>query len=961
VRHLARRGAGSVPWGRAWRIPTALPGRLGIVTLGAMSMSSSSSSPPVRPAGACGLVLAAMLSACTTPPAAPPSAPQASPPSTSPAPAPAPARRDGPAPAAPPATAAAPPAGAPARPDPAAPRPFAEIVKDAQRVDGFVPLWRKDEKVWLEIAPERLGRPFLLSVNVASSVGERGLYASTMGPSWLAEFRRIGNTLQLVARNTRFRADGDPALQRAVAEGFSESLLGYGAVASAPHPERKSFLVDASFLLADLSGHATSLERAFRIAYSLDRANSSFVSVRADQRLSVLHTRLHFATPRLPAPPAVLPTPAPGAPPPQLPTPPVTTPDPRSLFVGAIVSLMALPEPPMPPRPADARVGHFTTTYQDFTTDLAPDTRVRLVNRWRLEKKDPQAELSEPVQPIVFWIDRNVPARYRAAVEAGVLEWNKAFERIGFRDALVVRQQADDAPFDTMDSAHASIRWQLGADVGFARGPSRADPRTGEIVDADITMSDVFGRSARRIAVEQVGAAATSDGRLAALAAQWPGGAAAHEACTYALDAAAELAFALDLLEARGELDPASPEAEAFVQAVVRATIVHEVGHALGLTHNFRASTTIPREQLREAAAGPGALSGSVMDYNPVNLPLDGEPRPALVQAGLGAYDYWAIEYAYRPLGAAGEKEALEAIAARGREPALAFGDDVDASGLDPRVNRFDLGDDPLAFYVRRIELSRELWQRTQDRGWQPGDDPLRLRRTLLTGFRQLRDLPALASKYVGGMYTERDRPGGERAAFRPVEPERQREALALLTETLFDVGSFRFRPEFLASLPPDFGDSGPGRDGPVSIPQAVLQLQTASLDRLLDADTAQRLLELPLYLPADARQRAMSLHEVYATLQAAVWRELKGGGDVDPLRRSLQREHLKRLQTVLTRTPPGLPADALSLQRLLATELQRDLQRASARPGLAIETKAHLADSLALLTEALRASLLRQ
>lgn len=924
--------------------------------------------------GAVAFALVTSLAACTTPPAAPPSTPTP-PAAATPAAKAAVTARDAPAPAPPPAAAAAttpvvppaspsaaPAAGAPpGRPDPAAPRPFAEVIKDAQRLDGFVPLWRKDEKVWLEIAPERLGRPFLLSVNVARSVGEKGLYAGTMGPSWLAEFRRVGNTLHVVARNTRFRADGDAALQRAVAEGFSESLVGYGAVASAPHPERKSFLVDASFLLADLQGYGTSLERAFRIPYNLDRANSSFVSVRADERLTVLHTKLHYATPRIPAPPAVLPVPVPGAPLPQLPTPPETTPDPRSLFVGTVISLMALPEPAMPPRRADPRVGHFTTSYQDFTTDLTPDTRVRLVNRWRLEKKDPQAELSEPVQPIVFWIDRNVPARYRAAVEAGVLDWNPAFERIGFRNALVVRQQADDAPFDTMDSAHASIRWQLGADIGFARGPSRADPRTGEIVDADITMSDVFGRGARRIIVEQVGAAAMGDARLAALAAQWQGGAAAPEACTYALDAAAELAFALDLLEARGELDPDSPEAEAFVQAVVRTTITHEVGHALGLTHNFRASTTIARERLREPAAEPSALSGSVMDYIPINLPLAGESRPVLVHQGLGAYDHWAIEYAYRPLAEADEKAALEAIAARGREPALAFGDDVDASGLDPRVNRFDLGDDPLAFYARRMALSKELWQRAQERGWQPGDDPLRLRRTLLTGFRQLRDLPALASKYVGGMYAERDRPGGERAAFRPVEPARQREALVLLTDTLFDVDAFRFRPEFLASLPPDFAEFGPGRGGPVSIPQAVLQLQTSSMDRLLDAGTAQRLLELPLYLPADERKAAITLHEVYATLQQAVWRELKAGGNVEPLRRSLQREHLKRVQTVLTRTPPGMPADALSLQRLLASELQRDLQRAAARPGLDVETKAHLADSLALLTEALRASLLRQ
>jgi hypothetical protein len=850
------------------------------------------------------------------------------------------------------------PTAAPPRPDPAPLRPFADVVRDAQRTDGFVPLWRKDERVWLEVAPERLNQPFLLSVNVASSVGERGLYASQMGPVWLAEFRRVGNTLQIVARNTRFRADGDPALQRAVAQGFSESLIAYGAVASAAHPQRQSFLVDAALLLSDLAGYSTALERAFRIPYGLDRGNSSFESVRADARVTVLHAKLHYVTPRIPLPPA---SPAPGA---VLPTPPSTTPDARSLFVGTVVNLMALPAQPMRPRAADPRLGHFTTTYTDLGQDLAADARVRLVNRWRLEKKDPAATLSEPVQPIVFWIDRNVPARYRGAVSDGVLEWNKAFERIGFRDAIVVRQQPDDAAFDTMDSAHASIRWLLGADAGFARGPSHADPRTGEILDGDITITDAFGRGARRIFVEQVGTAALggSDERLAALATQWQGGG-APQACTYMLDAAADLQFALDLLEARGDVAPDGPEAEAFARAVVKDVVTHEVGHVLGLTHNFRASSTVARTLLRDAGhTREHGISASVMDYNPINLPLAGEPPAALVQGGLGPYDHWAIEYAYAPLPEGDEKAALEAIAARSADdPALAFGDDLDAGGLDPRVNRFDLGDDTLAFVERRMALTRELWQRTQERGWRPGDDPLRLRRSLLTGFRQLRELPALAAKHVGGMYAERDRPGAGRVAFRPVEPQRQRQALVLLTDTLFRVDSFRFRPEFLASLPPDYAEFGAGRGGPVSIPQAVLQLQTSALERLLDAGTAQRLLELPLYLPEADRTKALSLHEVYATLQSAVWRELATGGEIDRLRRDLQREHLRRLQAALTR-PVGLPSDALSLQRWLATELQRDLTRASARAaGLSVETRAHLADSLALLSEALRASIVRQ
>lgn len=894
-----------------------------------------------------------LVAGCATPPTAkPPPAATAAAPATAGA---AGAGGTAVAPATPAPAAPATPAAAPS--PPSALRPFADIVRDAQRIDGFVPLWRKDERVWLEIAPERLGQPLLLTVNISHAVGERGLFASQMGPAWLVELRRVGNQLQFIARNTRFRADADPALRHAVEQGFSDSLVAHAAVLSAPHPERRSVLVDAAFLLADLAGYSTALERAFRLPFALDRANSSFESVRADAQISVLHTRLHFTTPRIPAPPAV--APPPGA---AVPTPPQFTPDPRSLFIGAVVSLRALPAQPKPPRRADPRVGHFQTVFTDYSTDFAADPRVRLIERWRLEKQDPQAAVSLPVQPIVFWIDRNVPQRYRAAVEAGVLEWNRAFERIGFRNALVVRQQPDDAAFDTMDAAHASIRWMLGVGAHFARGPSHVDPRSGEILDADIVIGDAFGRGARRVLVEQVGPPPGSEERLALLSQQWRGGA-RPQPCTFAAELAADKTFAVELLSARGEIEPDGPEAEALAQAVVRATVAHEVGHVLGLTHNFRASTTVAQQRLRDPEwTREHGISGSIMEYNPFNLPLYGEPRAELVQLGLGPYDYWAIEYAYRPLPAEGQAQALAAIAARSAsDAALAFADDFDAAGPDPRVNRWDLGDDPLAFFERRFALSRELWQRVQARAPRPGDDPLRPRRSLLSGFGQLHDLPLLAARQIGGLYAERDLPGEGRPAFRPVDPARQRQALALLTDTLFDVDSFRFRPEFLASLPPDFAEFGPGRGGPVSVPAAVLRLQTGVLDRLFDPGVAQRLLELPLFLDAAGRRGAFSLHELYGTLQGAVWRELRIGGDIERLRRDLQREHLRRVQAVLTR-PVGLPADALSLLRLQAVALQRELRRAAARPaGRSVEARAHLADSLAQLDAALAATLLRQ
>jgi hypothetical protein len=644
--------------------------------------------------------------------------------------------------------------------------------------------------------------------------------------------------------------------------------------------------------------------------------------------------------------------------------------------VGLAINLTALPDEPMRPRRADPRIGHFTESFSDLGNDLNPNPRVHYVARWRLDKKDPKAELSEPVKPITFWLDRNIPARYRSAVTAGVLEWNKAFERIGFKNAVVARQQADDADFDTLDADRASIRWFTGADVGFARGPSQVDPRTGEILDADIAMSDVFGRGARRFIREDVGRSGDAglrpfaQGFATALAATLHGPHAGHEACTYALDAMDERSFVHDLLEARGDMPPDSPEVEAFVQAQIKDTIMHEVGHTLGLRHNFRSSTVITRDQLKDKAfTESNAITGSVMDYNAYNIPLAGEPRANLTVVTLGPYDYWAIEYAYRPLDAAQEADALGRIAARSQEPLLAFADDADAGGfggrqgLDPRDNRFDLGDDPLDYARKRLALSRELWQRVQVRGPQAGDDPLRLRRSVLSGFRQLRRMPEFATRYVGGMYTERDLPGpGARPTYRPVEPQRQREALAFVTDALFAVDSFQFEPRLLASLGTDYVEWE--RAAPLSVPEAVLELQKQGLDRLMAATTAQRLLDLPYYLTPAQRQGAISLNEVYGSLQAAVWKELQRGGEVDPLRRNLQREHLKRLQSLLTRGAPDLPADALSLVRAHASQLRANLQsavRAAQRANqVSPETRAHLQDSLDALTEALRATMQR-
>jgi len=862
--------------------------------------------------------------------------------------------------------AASAPAGAASAPaarppvDPSAPKPFADVIKGAKEQPGLFPIWRKDEKVWIEIPKEAFNKPFLFSVNVANSIGERGLYASQMIDSDMAEWRRIGNHVQLVALNTRFRSD-NASSKLALDQAFSPSLITSGPAASAEHPDRKSVLVDASgfFLAGDIPGYSTRLEAAYRLPYSPDRGNSFIEATRADAQITTLTARVHFATPRIPAPPLV-PAPVP------VPTPPTTTPDPRSMFFSFVYNFRALPEAPAAIRQADPRLGHFMESYSNLGDDLKANPRVHMVSRWRLEKKDPGAALSEPVQPIVYWMDKNIPAKYREAVKAGILEWNKAFEKIGFKDAVVARQQPDDADWDNMDSTHASIRWFTGADVGFAIGPSHKDPRTGEILDADIGMSDVFGRGVRRFATDDVLPGAQAHDH--AWTGERSGQAIADQLCTYMADQAHEFGFALDLLALRDGLDFDGPEAEALAQAVIKDVVMHEVGHTLGLKHNFRSSTTVTQAQLKDKAYTEAhGISNSVMDYNAYNLPLKGEPRASLTNTTLGAYDYWAIEYAYKQIPAEQESAELGRIAARSTEPQLAYGDDFDQGvggiydGFDPRSNQRDLGDDPLAYAKKRLKLSQELWERVQARKPQPGEDALRSRRSVAESFRQLGMTANNISKYVGGIYAERIVPGvtpGQ--AFKPVDNAQQREALRFIATGLLSSDSFKFRPEFLVNQSLDYNEWERGL--PLSIPDAVAALQGRVLDRLMSPNTARRLIEQGAYLPEAQRKGAVSLSEVYGTLQGAIFSELKTGAEIDRMRRSLQREYLRRLQAQLNRATNGATvyADAFSMARWHATQLARDLRVAAAKPGLSVETKAHLAETLDMLDSMLKASLVR-
>lgn len=879
------------------------------------------------------------------------------------------------APTASPAAQATAPAEAkkPAQPEPPKEKAFADVVKDAQVIKGLFTLYRTDEKVFLEILPEQLEKIYLVSMTIDSGIGERGFYAAAMAGEAPFVFHKQGKNVQLVVKNTRFIADNGP-MQRAVARSFSDSILGITKVESLPHPERKSILIDlGAFMLTDLPMVSYNLEATFRIPYRFDPKNSTFGTVKAFPQNVEIETLAHYATERPPLPP-MLPA---GAPPPPLPPPPANIPDVRSMLFHLRYSISERPQTGYRPRLADARVGYFVNAIEDYSDDNRSTTTKRFVNRWHLEKKDPSAALSPPKQPIVFWLENTIPVKYRDAIRDGILMWNKAFERIGFQNAIEVKQQPDDADWDPGDTRYSTIRWFAGyPDPGFAQGPSRTDPATGQIYDADIRFSEAMTRFSRREVNEHINPAAMPWEYSAPRAFVAPWSALnAHYQCDFATGAVRDAEFAFDLLEARG-MDPNGSEADKFIKDFLRAIAAHEVGHTLGLRHNFRASTIHSFEQAQDAGVtARDGLTGSVTDYIPTNIAARGARQGEYHQSTLGPYDCWAIEYAYKPIDAPsmeGELTELRKIASRAAEPQLAYDTDEDAGfgpglDMDPVVNRFDLGADPLKYYAHRVGLAREIWANMEQRLEKPGEGYQVLRRSFNSALGQTAQSLFLTSKYIGGMYHYRSHVGdpGNRLPFEPVPAEKQRQALQLLRDNLFAPTAFQFKPQLLNKLENerfiDFNTFVPGRmDVPVH--QVVLNLQRQVLDRIFLPTVLSRIQDSELRVTPPVEPFTLGL--LFTEIQDSIWAETKGNAlsvNINSHRRSLQREHLRKMIGMMLRDA-AVPEDARTMARQSLVTLRGQLQRTVSRPGLnaSLEVRGHLAESIARIDEALKAGMQR-
>lgn len=873
---------------------------------------------------------------------------------------------------------------------------FAMATKGAKEHDGLFKLYQKDDRVLMEIRPDQMNKPYLCPIAVAKGGGMGG-HTLNNDEQWVLLFKKVGEKVQLVRRNVHFKAKPGTPTARAVDTSYADSVLMALRVV-ATNPAKQSVLINLNdIFFTDFAELHLGM---------LDPSRSSWNKVKTFPRNVELQVQATYAGRRR-----------------MMTNDDDGVIDPRGNTVVIHYGLCEMPDGGYSPRVADDRVGYFLTAMKDFSSDSKDTAFIRYVNRWRLERAEPGdiKKLTVPKKSIKFYIEKSVPHEYRAVVQEGILEWNKAFEKVGFRNAIEVVQQRDDEDWDPEDMNFNTFRW-ITTDNAFAMGPSRANPLTGEIIDADIIFDADLIRSWKHdqqvfkkngVAYEPASPIQAMDlgwgldhflmqrrplgeqgwndapRRLAddPLAARlW---AIQQGVCQCGSHMKYELGMAAMAMMAREQGKPGEKMPDELIQQGIKAIVMHEVGHTLGLRHNFKSSTMLNNDQLHDTKlTREKGLVGSVMDYSPVNLAPKGVKQGDYFTTTLGPYDYWAIEYAYKPIQG-NEADELKKIAGKIAQAGNDYGTDEDTFlSSDPLINRWDLGSDVMKFAQDRMLLSEELLKDLSTRVVDEGEGYQRARVAFGVLLNQFGDGAYLISKYVGGEHANRDHRGDPngRDPLVPVAPAKQREALKFLQDHLLTDKPFQFSPELLRRLAVErwyhWGARPNSTDYPLN--EKILNIQKVALNQLLNPAVLRRVQNNAAKTKAE--DQPLTVAEVFRGVSDGIWADLPNGqqnGDLPKssiVRRNLQREHLKKLTGLVLGAKPGqdgdlmtiilmmmsgdgpasdVPPDARSLARLHLREINKRIGKAfEGQAKLDDATQAHLEECRDRIAKVLDASM---
>jgi hypothetical protein len=925
---------------------------------------------------------------------------------------------------------------------------FNEVTKGAVTVDGLFTLHQKGDHLYAEIRPDQFNQPVLLPITIARGMARAGVPVGR--EAMVLIFRRVGDRVQLVRRNIHFKAPPGTPLEKSVQQNYTDSVLAALPIIALNQMKGGAALIDFSdIFLTDFAQLGLG---------NVDRTRSHWAKVKGFPNNMELQVETTFSA----GPPRSLVARGPED----------GVADRRGITLVIHYSLVRAPDFGYHPRAADDRVGHFLSATKDFGVTDVDSNFVRLINRWRLEKANHQSKLSPPRKQIVWYVEDTVPIEYRPYVEEGIREWNKAFEKVGFRDAIAVRwEEPGRDEFDPEDTNYCTFRW-ITSDQSYAMSCLRANPLTGEMIDGDVVFDASLIRAWQQQYALLVGTSA-SDGQehasplaigevISPVLASKSGFGQPPAGALLGLDALDKNPSALspelipaeqDILSwqlgknlARGgrgvcqcqygiqrdlalasivmsgaqappqrasdapkgkektkdakektekkKPEPRSELPEEFVGQAIKYIAMHEVGHSLGLRHNFKASTMLTAPQLNDTSiTRTRGLVGSVMDYVPINIAPKGTKQGDYYPTTIGPYDYWAIEYAYKPVDG-DEAAELKKIASRAPEHDFAYATDEDALlNDDPYVNRWDLGADPWRFGKDRILLAAELLKDLDARVVKEGEPWARTRRAFSVLLQQWGDGATLAAQFVGGQSVWRDHKADKdgRDPINPVLGAKQRECLKFLADAILSDKAFQFSPSLLRRLGTQrwshWGIASYDQMGvDISVLERILGIQKIVLGHCLSAATLARLENQQLQ--ANPGSDPLRMEEVFRGLTDGIWCDLdyiptawdrkNSKLALSTIRRNLQREHLRRLSTmVLGSGAPdrgesfafvvfvrggnaSLPADARALARLHLKEIAGRIANVLESNGRTIDdtSRAHLEECRHRIAKVLDANL---
>lgn len=816
---------------------------------------------------------------------------------------------------------------------------FAKAVAESDTLEGLFTVYRDttDGSLQMAIDTSQVGEEYIYFTHTVDGVLEAGHFRGNYRDNAMFKIRRHYNQIEFVETNTNFYFNEESALSRVAGANVSPSVLHVEEIVATDSSNGR-LLIDADdlFLTEALHQVKPSPTPGPPGGFDLGRQSqekSKIETVHNYPKNTDVVVDYVFENPH----------PTSGG------SDAVT--DARNVTVTLRHSLIEVPENDYEPRFADPRVGYFTQQKDDQTSTSATPYH-DLINRWHLKKKNPDAEISEPVEPITWWLENTTPERIRPILRDAVLEWNEAFEEAGFRNAIQVKVQPDTASWDAGDIRYNVLRWTSSPNPPFSGyGPSFVNPRTGQILGADVMLEYAFLRNsvAANKLFEEAGLPLQS-------AASRPDNLPKHS-CTLPAFLKANTMFGRAVLETpspdpdaeqngpsdlQGEMTPLMEESLHFLA-------LHEVGHTLGLMHNMKASQLHPIDEVHDASiTSKEGLTGSVMDYPAVNVAPPGTDQGEYYTTRPGPYDVWAIEYGYSDAS----ENQLNEILSRSTEPELAFGNDADdmrspGKAINPRVMVGDMSRDAITYAENRFALIQDLSGELLQKYEEPGQSYEELRDAYLSVTGQHAQMASVLSRYVGGVYVDRAMIGQEGATepYRPVPIEKQKEALRLLRDHVFAPDAFDMPNELYRHLQPQrrgFNFFGETEDP--KIHARALAIQENVLAHLLHPTVLERITDTRLY------GNEYPLANYMEDLTNALF-EADANGNVNTFCQNLQVAYVESVSEMLSEEG-GEQYDHIAQSAALQS-LQQVEDMIEDKRGVNTATRAHTDHLLHLIEEA--------